>query len=303
MSTKIQIDTEGAVSRPEDLTPVQERGGLYIKREDLFRAPSGANGSKLRQGHMILREAQRNGATSVVSASSVISPQHIISATVCAELGLPLRLVIGATTPEKAVPVHASLRAAVELGAQVEAIKVGFNPALQRRAAEIVRETPGAFHFPYGIAVPDSYSSEQLRDLTEAGARQVENLPDETRTLVVPFGSGNTAVGILRGLLEYSAPALLERVVLVGIGPDRMGFLANRLQRLGLRAEDLPLEHIPLHPWFAEYADRMPGQLEGIQLHPNYEGKVVRYLDAAEPEWWTQRDGSTAFWIVGGPLA
>ena len=38
-------------------------------------------------------------------------------------------------------------------------------------------------------------------------------------------------------------------------------------------------------------------------IRDSYEGKVVRYLDAAEPEWWTRRDGSTAFWIVGGPLA
>ena len=123
--------------------------------------------------------------------------------------------------------------------------------------------------------------------------------------LLLCHGELVTPLCMALGLFEqpHTDPALLERVVLVGIGPDRVQFLANRLHRMGLSTEDLPVEHIPLHPWFAEYSDRMPGQLEGIQLHPNYEGKVVRYLDAAEPEWWTRRDGSTAFWIVGGPLA
>ena len=170
-----------------------------------------------------------------------------------------------------------------------------FSAAARRlgKAQSVVSAAIANLEIDLGLALFDR--SGRYPVLTEAGARQVENLPDEIRTLVIPFGSGNTAVGVLRGLLEYNAPALLERVVLVGIGPDRVQFLANRLHRMGLSAEDLPLEHIPLHPWFAEYSDRMPGQLEGIQLHPNYEGKVVRYLDAAEPEWWTRRDGSTAF--------
>ena len=46
----------------------------------------------------------------------------------------------------------------------------------------------------------------------------------------------------------------------------------------------------------------MPGQADGIVLHPTYEGKVVRYLDEKAPEWWVRRDGTTCLWIVGGPL-
>jgi uncharacterized membrane protein len=44
------------------------------------------------------------------------------------------------------------------------------------------------------------------------------------------------------------------------------------------------------------------GFADGIVLHPTYEGKVVRYLDEHRPSWWTRRDGSTALWIVGGPI-
>jgi hypothetical protein len=53
---------------------------------------------------------------------------------------------------------------------------------------------------------------------------------------------------------------------------------------------------------YASYSDRMPGRADGIVLHPTYEGKVVRYLDEHRPSWWTRRDGSTALWIVGGPI-
>ena len=43
------------------------------------------------------------------------------------------------------------------------------------------------------------------------------------------------------------------------------------------------------------------GFYDGIVFHPTYEGKVIRYLNGMEPEWWT-RDDKTLLWVVGGPL-
>ena len=88
------------------------------------------------------------------------------------------------------------------------------------------------------------------------------------------------------------------------IGPDRRKWLDERLARADAPLTDLPfeLEQVYLHPFFAEYGDSMRETMDGIKFHPTYEGKVVRYLNLVQPEWWAARDGKTLLWIVGGPL-
>jgi hypothetical protein len=141
------------------------------------------------------------------------------------------------------------------------------------------------------------------------GGAQVANLPDEIETLVIPFGSGNTASGILYGLWNVGIPTSLKRVVLVGVGPDRLQWMRSRLDYVGVQMDKIgldgaPLEilHMPLHGWFADYGDRMPETADGIVMHPTYEGKVVRFLNSAGFDWWDARDGKTCMWIVGGPI-
>jgi hypothetical protein len=124
------------------------------------------------------------------------------------------------------------------------------------------------------------------------------NLPDEVETLIVPLGSGATATGVLYGLHDF-APASLEKVVLVGIGPDHLNRVYGRLSAFG-RDPQVPVEHLSLHGWFADYSDRMKESWDGIEMHPTYEGKVVRFLNSARSDYWTRRDGTTCLWIVGG---
>jgi hypothetical protein len=132
-------------------------------------------------------------------------------------------------------------------------------------------------------------------------ADQAANIPDTVRTVVIPFGSGQTGAGIIMGLAQ-KPPAALERIVLVAIGPDRQAWLRERLSVLDVKVP-VPLEHIALHPDFATYGDRMPETIDGVPMHGTYEGKVVRWAKQNQPDWWTQRDGSTLLWVVGGPLA
>lgn len=287
-----------------ELTPVENHNGLWVKREDLYRSEEfGVNGAKYRACQHLIGQAVEAGARRVVSASSVLSPQAAMAAVVAREHGLESHIVMGGTTPEKAIPVHRSLQIAQAAGATFEAIAVGYNPALQKRSAELASE-PGNWRLPYGITTEADASREAVEAFLRVGAPQTFNLPDEIETLVVPFGSGNTAAGVLTGLHDF-APASLKKVILVGIGPDRLGWLEDRLRKvldLPLVPRGVELQHSPLHPWFATYGDRMPETLDGIVLHPTYEGKVVRFLNTAQPEWWTRPADKTALWIVGGPL-
>lgn len=284
-----------------DLTSVELREGLWLKREDQHAMPAGVNGAKLRACQFLIGRGKAVGARHVISAASVLSPQNAMAAVVARELGMACTVIVGGSKPATALR-HPALRIAAEHGATIEHVRVGYNPYLQRAAAIRAADLPAAFWLRYGITPAPEATPADLAAFHAVGANQVTNLPDEVETLVVPFGSGNTAAGVLYGLATHRRPAALRRVVLMGIGPDRRSWLAARLAALGVQAP-VPLEHIDLHgSGYARYGDKMPHTLSGIVLHPTYEGKVARYLDVHQPPFWTRRDATTCLWIVGGPL-
>jgi cysteine synthase len=281
------------------LSPVQLRDGRWYKREDLCSLPVGVNGAKLRACDHLIRQGASQGRTAVLSAASVLSPQNAMAAVLARRYGMRCLVVLGGTHPRTAFQ-HKSVAMAREQGAEFDFIRVGYNPALQKRAADLAALDPQTYWLQYGITTPPGASARELRAFHQIAADQVLNLPDGIRTLVVPFGSGNTAAGVLMGLNQHRPPGL-ERIILVGIGPDRRAWLRERFEHMGV---SLPrYRHLDLHgTGYAQYSDKMPGQADGIVLHPTYEGKVVRYLDEKAPDWWVRRDGTTCLWIVGGPL-
>ena len=293
-----------AVTDPTELTPWELRDGMWYKREDYHRNAYGVNGAKYRAcRHLITQAVVELGVDHIVTAQSVRSPQAAITATLCEELDLGCTVVVGASKLETAAK-HSSIRIALEAGAMLDtSCKGAYNNIIQPYAARLA-ESLGAWQVPYAISPPAGASQKELEAFLSVGGAQAANLPDELTTLVVPFGSGNTTAGVLYGLAMHGA-GKLERIVLVGVGPDRSRWLEERLVEVdpGLwHHMPFELEHFTLHGWYAEYGDLMPETIDGIVMHPTYEGKVVRYLNTARPEWWTRRDGTTGFWIVGGPM-
>lgn len=291
------------ITNPTELTPWELRDGMWYKREDFHRNAYGVNGAKYRAcRHLITTAVVEQGVDHIVTAQSVRSPQAAITATLCEELDLGCTVVVGASKLESAVK-HDSIRIAVSAGALLDtSCRGAYNNIIQPYAARLA-ESLGAWQVPYAISPPVSASGAALEAFLRVGAAQTVNLPEQVKTLIIPFGSGNTTAGVLYGISRFSEHRP-DRVVLVGVGPDRTSWLWERLASIGAHRLDLPeIEHLPLHPWFAEYADSMSETIDGIVMHPTYEGKVVRYLDIVKPEWWTRRDGTTGFWIVGGPMA
>jgi hypothetical protein len=286
------------------VTPVELRGGIWWKREDLYRIePYGVNGSKLRAcQHLMTTAADRHGdLMSVVSASSVLSPQAAMAGVVAEQLGLECEIIVGATTPEKAIK-HKSIAIAVEAGATVRSVPVAYNTYLQAQALEAALR-PGVWRLPYGITTPADAPLEDVEAFLQVGGAEVANLPDEVETLVLPFGSANTACGVLYGLHDH-CPSQLTDIYLMEIGPSRRDWTRDRLGSIGkpMVPEYVNLHYITLHEVWATYGDKMPETMEEIVFHPTYEGKMIRWLNLVQPEWWMRRDGTTCFWIVGGPI-
>lgn len=288
----------------DELTPWELRNGRWYKREDYHRNDYGVNGAKYRAcRHLITQAVVREGVDHIVTAQSVRSPQAAIVSTLCEELGLECTVVVGASKPQTAIK-HRSIEIAVQAGAWLDTTpRVAYNTVIQSYAQRLT-EGFGGWQVPYAISPPANAGRQELEAFLAVGAAQVDDpgFPSELETLVIPFGSGNTTAGVLYGLSRYSTH-YLQRIVLVGVGPDRTEWLWDRLATVGVGPSSLPrVEHMPLHGWFAEYADQMPETRDDIVFHPTYEGKVVRFLDSTSLDWWHERDGSTGFWIVGGPM-
>jgi hypothetical protein len=296
------------------VTPVHFLGGHPVKRDDLF-APLGVgsiNGSKLRQLLHLVGGAARSGAEGIVTAASVLSPQVPMTAAVASHFGLPCHIILGGTVLERARR-NPGVALAESFGATFGFTSVGYNPALQAACARALDERPGWSRVPYAISLPDGDIAD-IEPFHRPGALQVANLhaAGEVRTLYVPFGSGNSAASVLYGLaLGLTRP--VEKVVLVGVGPSRLDWLARRCGALSASSgADVTgwlarCEHHDLHgAGLVAYHDRKRASLGGLALHPTYEGKVLWWLrkhaDPASP--WHADPRGSALWIVGSePVA
>jgi len=279
-----------------DLTPWESHRGIWFKREDKF-APlgyGGPNGAKLRQLIWYVNRF-REGKTHIVTGASIQSPQLSMSAIVGAHYGLPARQVVY-SKPETILR-HPNPRIAHGFGAVFEYASGPYNPILQRKVEDLTR--PSSLVVEYGITVPhDRYPAEDVRRFHEVGAWQVSNMPEQVEELIVPAGSCNSLTSVMLGLVRD--PKNLRSLFTVGIGPNKLDWMRQRLQIMGVNPDNLPFkwQHYSLHDTgYAAYSDHFKGErFDGIDFHPTYEGKVWRWLQANRR---ITPDEKTAFWIVG----
>lgn len=250
-----------------ELTPVESRGGVWVKRDDAFEV-AGIRGGKARTCWALAQ-----GAGGLVTAGSRSSPQANIVARIARQLGIPCRV----HTPEGTAKPE--LQAALDAGAERVCWKAGYNNVIIARAREDA-EARGWREIPFGM---------ECWEAVEQTRRQVANLPAAKR-LVVPIGSGMSLAGILWGLRDTSRHELPVLGIWVGAEPWK------RLRRYGppgclgdaslFDAEANPLVLRRSELKYDEAAHSL--MLDGLELDPIYEAKCLPWL----------RPGD-CFWVVG----
>ena len=299
-------------SHIDDQTPFQQgASGLWYKREDLW-APLGAggiNGFKVRQGVWLIRRALSGGrCAGLIFAGSVKSTQHAMVATVARHFGLPSVHVLGATTPETCIRQE-TVAIAVAMGAELDIIPVAYNPALQKRARELESQRCGYYRVEYGVGLEHTiFNTDAVEAYHSIGAAQVRDLPSGVTDIVIPAGSCHAATSVILGLSHAKHSATVH---LVGLGPYRGEWLTRRLGILGLTL--LLDEHrsgsVTGPSWrtrvvyydligqgYVSYQDRWPETFDGIEFHPTYEAKIVRWLRERAQ---SLVSPSTLMWVVG----
>jgi len=321
------------------MTPVQTiedpvLGKMQFKREDWF-APLGygcVNGTKGRAGLWLAYEHfKEHGSCDIIHGTVVHSPQNFFYPVLAKHFGGKCTTVLGATKPTTCLK-HPMVEAAAILGSDFNFVTMGYNSSLQKRCKEFLAAHSEYMYGEYGITLDHGvHPIERVAKFAEIGGEQVRNIPDDVETLIVPFGSANSATGIFTGLAKYPKPNL-KKVVLIGIGPNRLEWITERLNKIGavLGLPDITnwkrtyhhnqdqssgtkrlwgsssssvtkptfeVEHYDLHTTkWVTYDQMMEESFGGIELHPRYEGKVLRYIKENAPELINEK---SLFWIIG----
>ena len=275
------------VTNANDLTPVEQRAGMWFKRDDLYQ-PFGegeVNGGKLRQCVMLLSNAlEKRNYRGVVTYCSIHSPQGPITAAVANDNGLPCVICYGGVS-DRTLSRYAMPNLCRKYGARIDSeARSGRHNVLKARAEEIAK-AKGYFVVEYGINL-DKYRE----TLIQAVARQVENLPDGIDNLYITCGSGITASGVMAGINQYGKN--VKKVHLIATGFDRRKRINETLNLFGVR---MNYEYHDLfHQRGFAYDKREEMRIDGLKLHPQYEAKVMRYIiDNALPT------ANGLLWVVG----
>ncbi len=259
------------VTNANDLTPVEQRAGMWFKRDDLYQ-PFGegeVNGGKLRQCVMLLSNAlEKRNYRGVVTYCSIHSPQAPITAAVANDNGLPCVICYGGVS-DRTLSREAMPNLCRKYGARIDSeARSGRHNVLKARAEEIAK-AKGYFVVEYGINL-DKYRE----TLIQAVARQVENLPDGIDNLYITCGSGITASGVMVGINQYGKN--VKKVHLIATGFDRRKRINETLNLFGVR---MNYEYHDLfHQRGFAYDKREEMRIDGLKLHPQYEAKVMRYI-------------------------
>lgn len=334
---------------------------VWFKREDYFAPLSnyengqqGINGSKLRQAIWLMQQhILAGGSADIVHGTVIGSPQSPMATAVSRHFGGKTTTVLGATTAKTCLR-HDMVTMSAWFGSEFNFVGSGYNSTIQPRCKAIISETnQDAYYLEYGITLDhEKHSAAKLAAFHALGGYQVQNIPDHITDLIIPAGSCNSCTSIFTGLAMYPKPNI-KNVWLVGIGPNRLKFIEDRLDIIG---KELNLPHIrnwlrdyrdnpdfghqgerkntasvleklkamnprqcgktqmtsdmvgyvtprfTVHHWdlhttnWVRYNDLMDYQWGDIELHPRYEGKVMRFVQERAPELLNE---NTLFWIVG----
>jgi len=251
-STKASEDT---TQDPDAITPIQQVGDLWLKRDDLFQC-NGANGGKVRT---IMRVAK--GAKGIITCGARQSTMLPRAAQVAQHLGIGCRVH---TAQGKETD---STTTATTAGAEVVRHKAGYLSVVKKRAKDDAASRDGWVEIPW--------AGECQENIEQAAAQVPQALPEGVKRIVVCCGSGMSMAGILWGLQDHGHGLPVLGVV-VGADPT------ERLNRWAPKGWH---KTVTLVPSGEAYETEVHASVGPVELDPVYEAKCVPHLQPGDMLW------------------
>jgi len=290
---------------------------LWIKRDECSGLALGGN--KTRKLEFVLAAAMASGARAVLTVGPLTSNHTMMTAAAARRLGLDVHVVLGGEAPARptgnlalthlfGAHVHLTpLDMASPTTAQLE--------ASQALTSRLLAET-GAYYIPPGATMPESVPG-YVGAVREIVAQCEGGFPFDD--VVVAYGTGSTAAGLLAGLALAQLPVTLHAVAVSSVAAmERFG--AASPQVLAQAASDrfgwrLDFDTSPCRcDWAREAAEpgygivtpgsdaallRFAGD-EGLLLDPTYTAKAAAGLLARIADGRIARGRRVLFVHTGG---
>lgn len=239
-----------------ELTPVEEHDGYFLKRDDLFKIDNICGGKARTCWH--IAESAKVG---LITAGSRASPQVNIVAAIASKLKLPCRVHVpsGAFSQE--------LTNAKNYGAEIIQHKPGYNSVIVARAKKDAEEHSDWTYVPFGMECEEALYQTH---------KQVGNIPNEIKRIVVPVGSGMSLAGILWGIKEFGL-----NISVLGV---RVG--ADPIKRLNEYAPSNWTKNVQLVDSQVDYHKRiLNAKIGEVLLDPVYEAKCLPFVQKGDLLW------------------
>lgn len=278
------------VKNMDELTPIEEYNGILFKRDDLYQPFDDIplSGGKVRQAMKLVQNQLENirkyNNNTVITGTSVNSPQGIIVARVAKEFGVDSILVFGNTKQANLVKnnlTHNAMLYATRIDTKAG---MAYDNVLTARVDELCEEEQKDYFFiKFGINLETDKDA-----IIDTVANQCANLPDDLDYLFVPAGSAIMLGGIIKGCRKFN-----KHPHIIGIqisGYDRDNTVVNILDGDVTYKYDFVIDHT--YP----YSKHLKIEIApGFTLDPVYEAKAYEYMI----KHYDLEGKKVLFWVVG----
>ena len=245
----------------DELTPVEyyEKEGIWLKRDDLFEI-CGVRGGKARSAYQVITELIEEGYDTIVTAGSRQSPQCEIVSFICESLGVRCKLFMpfGGDT---------SVISNIKNNPNTEIIRVrpGYNNIIVARAREYA-ENRNCGYVPFGM---------ECEKNVEVTSKQVQNIPEQVKRIVIPVGSGMSFSSVVTGMLRYGVD---KPILGVRVGKDPTKIIQEYAVGLDFLDWNIVESSVDYHTDLEEYVG-------DYRLDPIYEAKCREFLKEGDLLW------------------
>lgn len=279
-----------------NLTPVENYYGMYFKRDDLYKPFEDIplSGGKVRQCLSLFidkkDDIESKYSSTVVTGSSVTSPQGIIVSRVCKEFGYRSIVFVGNTNPDN-LKKKTLMRNILNMGGEFNCESVlAYNSVIDSTIKRKIEEGLVCFNTGFGINVREG----NRHSILDSVAFQVQNIPNNLDYLVVPCGSCIMYSGILLGVKKYHKN--IKHVVGVQIsGYDRHKDIDSMLNDSSIDYDFRISKDYPYHK------EVLVSITKNFHLDRIYEAKTFKYLINHMRD--EIRGKSVCLWVVGDSSA
>lgn len=248
------------------ITGVEKLSNYWVKREDKagWISLDMPSGSKVRQ----YCQMAKPGVPMIVGCASNSAMQIYVAAAA------RQNQVQGIIYTAKCNARTDATRYAKEMGAELHEVTPGYMSVLRKRSRDHARTLGNCVKW-------------DVRGAIEDAARQVANIPSDVARIVIPTGSGLTAVGVLVGLVRLDRHLPVSAIAVSNLAnSDNIISLAKRQLGMIGRLNEPILPPFSLIKANGSYSKHLVRRLpDGTPLDPFYAAKAVDYLERGDLFW------------------